>query len=267
MIIEDASQHLEDKQGVRKYAVLDVAEAHVARAGVNAMAPLVWNNLIKQTVSVDEQGGDVWEGIVRYGTLERGEQGDIAWSFNIATKTVKITHGLEHIKTYPTSGDPDPHKGAIGVRDDGNGRTIDGCQVNVGYMTWDEEHWYPAATVATHAFITKLETLIASVNENAWRIWQKGELLIVGIQSTGSKNSGQDVGIRFRFATARNKTGQEFGDVTGVDCEGHQHLWIEYEEEEIAAGITAHRPVRVHVERVYDYCDWDSELPLPDPWS
>lgn len=262
--IEDASQELADESGLRKYVVLDVAEAATARGLVNALAPAIWNSLIKQDVKLTELGGGQWEGEVPYGTPERGEQGDIAWSFNIATQSVKITQALEHIHTYPDGGDP--HKGAIGVRDDGNGRTLEGCQVSVPYLTWDEEHWYPAAIVATHSFITTLENLAASCNEKAWRIWQKGELLILGMNTMGSKNCGSDVGIKFRFASSRTKMNQTFGDITGVTKRGHEYLWLEYEEAEVD-GIAVQKPVRAHIERVYEYEDWDNLLPLPDPWS
>lgn len=263
-IIEDSTQELADESGLRKYAVLDVAEAATARGLVNALAPAIWNGLIKQDVKLTELGGGQWEGEIPYGTPERGEQGDIAWSFNIATQSVKITQGLEHIRTYPDSGDL--HEGAIGVRLDGNSQTVEGCQVMVPYFTWDEEHWYPAAIVATHSFLTTLEKLVASCNESPWRIWQKGELLILGINSTGSKNDGTDVGIKFRFASSRTETGKKVGGFTGITKEGHHYLWIEYEEVEVN-GIGTSRPLRVHVDRVYEYEDWDNLLPLPDPWS
>ncbi len=265
-VIETSKQELSDKDGVRRYTVLDVADAITARGLIDVMAPLVWDGKCKKDVRIQELGNGHWEGDVPYSTLDRGDTGDVRWSFNIGTQSVTITHALAHVATYPDGGDP--HKGAIGVTVDGNGQTVKGCQALVPYFTWDEEHFYPAPIVASHAFIQNLEALVSTCNESAWRIWGAQELLLLGAESSGTKNMGDElaVGVKYRFASARTKTNQTIGDITGITKTGHNYLWIEYEEQE-ADGIGTSRPVRVHTERIYALGDWSADLPLPDPWN
>lgn len=261
-VFEISSQELSDKRAVRKYTVLDVADAITARGMVNALAPILWDGKVKQDVQVSELGSDHWEGEVPYAQQERGETGDINWSFNIATQSVQITHGLAHVHTYPGGGDP--HKGAIGVTIDGNGQSVKGCNAQVMYFTWDETHYYPVSVVATYAFVSNLEALVSTCNQAAWRIWGAQELLLLGAESTGSTSLGPEVavGVKYRFASSRTKSALSFGDITGVTRIGHNYLWIEYEEKE-EGEIGTSRPVRVHTERIYELADWATNLPLP----
>ena len=263
---ELAQQELSDKSGLRRYMVLDVPTAAMARGMADTLAPIFWDGKQKGDVTVRELGGDHWECDVPYKIRDREEAGNINWSFNIATKSVTITHALAHVNTYPDGGNP--HKGAIGVEVDGNGQTVKGCSVQVPYFTWDETHYYAASVVASHTFIQNLEDLGATCNESAWRIWQAQELLLLGISAAGSKDMDGTiaVGVKYRFASSRTKTNLTFGDITGVTRTGHNYLWLEYEEKE-DGGLSTCQPVRVHTERIYELADWSADLPLPDPWN
>ena len=266
---EVAQQELSDKSGLRRYMVLDVPTAAMARGMADTLAPIFWDGKQKGNVTVRELGGDHWECDVPYKIRDREEVGNINWSFNIANKSTQITHALEHVKTYPTGGDPNPHKGAIGVEIDGNGQTVKGCSIQLPYFTWDETHYYAASIVASHVFISNLEQLCANgcCNESAWRIWQAEELLLLGISSTGSKDMDGTVavGVKYRFASSRTET-RAIPGIGTVEKVGHNYLWYEYEEQE-EGGLSVSRPVRVHTERVYPLGDWGSNLPLPDPWN
>ena len=264
--IELVGDELEDQRGRLLYQVRDAEFAATARSLVNALAPIFWGGLIKQDVRVEEIGAGVWQGEVPYGTLERPEAGSIPWSFELGTATVHITQGKEHIADYAASGPGVNHKGTIGVRDDGNGQSAEGCDVHVPFFKWSETHYFPAAIVASHAWIQVHEALVATVNEAPWRVWQKGELLLLG--STGAKQAELDVPITYTFASSRTRTGMTIGDITGVNKEGHYYLWLDYfSEEDAPSNDMAYRPKGAHVERVYDYADWATYLPLPDPWN
>jgi len=266
VVIELVGQELEDQQGLLVFQVHDVADAVTARALANGMAPIYWNSLIKQDVRVRELGGGVWEGEVPYSTLERPEAGSISWSFEIGTQTLHITQAKQHIQSYAASGTAPNHKGAIGVRNDGNGQSIEGCDIFVPFMKWSETHYFPATIVATHAWIQTHEALVGTTNNAPFRLWGKGELLLLG--AVGGKQAEKDVPVTYTFASSRTKTGMTIGDIPGVDKEGHHYLWMEYwSEEDPPSKDLAYRPKAVHVERVYDYADWDSYLPLPDPWN
>lgn len=120
--------------------------------------------------------------------------------------------------------------------------------------------------MATHAWVQTHEALVCTVNQAPFRIWQQGELLLLGVAA--QKQAETLVPVTYTFASSRTKTDMTIGDVTGVDKEGHHYLWIEYwSEEDATAKDLVHRPKAVHVERVYDYADWATYLPLPDPWN
>jgi len=265
LAIELVGTALDDERGKLVYQVHDETDAAVARAVANAYAPAVWNGLLKRDVQVEELGGDMWSVEVPYGKLERPEQGSINWSFNISGEQIQITHAKKHVATFPAGAAN--HGGAIGVRQDGNGQTVEGCKVYVPVFSWEETHYYAYNIVATHTFLTKLKSLVATVNQDPWRIWGKGESLLLG--ASGSKQGEKDVGITYKFAQATTVTGKKLGDVpTGIeyDKEGHHYLWIEYEQDDDSDNLIA-VPKAVHVERVYDYGDWANDLPIPDPWS
>jgi hypothetical protein len=266
VVIELVGQQLEDQQGLLVYQVHDVADAVTARALVNGLAPAIWSSLIKQDVRIRERGGGVWEGDVPYGTLERPEAGSVSWSFEIGTHTLHITQALEHVHSYVASGVAPDHKGAIGVRHDGNGQSVEGVDIYVPVFTWEETHYFDAAVVATHSWIQTHESLVATINQAPFRVWGKGELLLLGV--SGAKRADQAVPVTYRFASSKTKTNMTVGDITGISKEGHHYLWIEYEPvAQTSSKTLTSRPRAVHVERVYDYADWAANLPLPDPWS
>lgn len=265
--IEKVGQEFEDRRGLMRFMVYDVPDAVTARAVVDALAPAISGGLVKQSVRVWEIGSGHWEGEVPYGTFERPEAGNVSWTFEIGTQSLHITQAKEHIAGYAASGTAPDHKGAIGVRADGNGgKTADGCDVFVPFFKWSETHYFPASLVATHSWIQTHEALVGTVNQDPFRVWAKGELLLLGV--TGSKQAELDVPITYTFASSRTETGLAVGDITGITKEGHHYLWIEYWSEEDAPAVDlAYRPKAAHVERVYDYGDWAADLPLPDPWT
>lgn len=248
-----------------KWRVNGVADSTIAWGLVNAASPATLAGLVKQDVSVEELGGGLWDGTVQYGTLEAGEDGDTTWSFDIGTQNLHITQAIAHVATYGAA-DCD-HKGAIGVRKDGNGQTVDGCDVFIPVFTWEETRYVSYALVNTKAWIRTMEGLVATINQAPFRAWAKGELLLLGI--SGAKRGEQAVPVTYKFASSRTRTGMTIGSgdgaITGVDKEGWAYLWIEYEQKDNTTQLTS-RPKAVHVEQVYQYGDWDN-LGLPDPWN
>jgi len=268
--IEKVGEELNDNGGRRVYQVLDVTVALTAYSLIDALAPVIWNGLIKQNVTVRELGKNVWEGEVPYGILERAEEGSIDWNFKIGTSSLHITHALAHVKSYDKDGaitDPDRlHQGAIGVRNDGNGQSVEGCDVLMPVFSWSETHFFPYATVATHSWISTHEALVATCNQASWRIWAAGELLLAGV--SGNKRGQQPVAVTYDFLSSRTVTGLDVGEISGIGKKGHEYLWVEYApEEDTTSKRLTQRPIAVHVEQVYQEADWAANLPLPDPWS
>ncbi len=268
VIIETVGQGLgkgSSSSASRKYYVRGTQDRNLAHALVDASAPALSDGLVKQNVKVAEAGVGVWEGTVRYGVLEAGKEGDITWSFEIGTQSFHITNARTHIASYAAVGAAPDHKGAIGVEQDGSGSRVKGTDILIPNFSWEETHFAAYETVATHAFINTLESLVGTVNEAAFRIWGPKELLLLGV--SGAKRGEEPVPLTYRFASSRTETNLAVGDITVTEKLGHDYLWIEYEKKEDAvANALTSRPLAAHVEQVYPDADW-SQLGLADPWS
>jgi hypothetical protein len=250
------------------WRVHDVAEAPTARSVAWAAAPVVFDGLLKQEAHIHELGNGQWDVEVNYGAIGSPDPNHISWSFDIGTHSLHITQAKAHVQSYAAAGTPPDHKGAIGVvTDAAGGKKAEGCDVVTPIFTWEETHNLPAATVASSAWVEAMEAIVAHINETAFRIWAKGELLLLGISGHHASLVETAVPVTFKFASSRTKTGMTIGDITGVDKEGHHWAWIEYEEVEdgTAKALTA-RPLAVHIERVYDYAKF-ADLGIGDPWS
>ncbi len=252
--------------GTRRYHVSDTLDRDLAHALVDASAPAVSDGLVKQNVKVDELGGGFWEGTVRYGVLEAGEEGDISWSFEIGTQSFHQTQAREHLADYAAEGIVAPnHKGAVGVEGTPANRKVVGTDIQIPFFQWEEAHYVAYETVATHAFINTMEGLVGTINEEAFRIWGPAELLLLGV--SGAKQGEEPVGLTYRFASSRTVLNLVVGDITVPEKLGHHYLWFEYQmEEQAEANALPSPPIAAHYERLYPDGDW-SQLGLPDPWS
>ena len=267
-LVGEETSEGQNPRGRQLWRITDVADATTARAVGWAAAPIIFDGLLKQDARITEIGGGQWDVDVTYGMLGSPDPDNISWSFDIGTSSLHITQALEHVASYAPPGKTAPnHKGAIGVRCDGNGQVVEGCDVLIPVFTWEETHNLPAGTVASHAWIQLMEGLVAHINDGPFRIWAKGELLLLGASGQHAKLVEKYVPITFKFASSRTKNAMTIGDITGVDKEGHHWLWIEYEEQEDgSAKALTKRPRAVHIERVYDYADF-ANLGIGDPWN
>jgi len=254
-------------RGRQLWRITDVADATTARAVAWSAAPILCDGLLKQDAQIVELGGDQWDVDVTYGAIGSPDPANISWAFDIGTQQLHITQALEHVQSYAASGTPPDHKGAIGVVHDGTGQRVEGCDVLIPVFTWEETHNLPAATIVTHTWVQAMEGLVAHINLNPFRVWAKGELLLLGISGQHAQLVDKHVPVTFKFASSRTKTGMTIGDIPGVDKEGHAFLWIEYEAaDDTAADALTNRPKAVHIERVYEYADF-AGLGIGDPWS
>ncbi len=280
VIIEVVGQELRKGQNpsaIRRYQIQGTTDKATAYALVNAASPIEWEGLIKQGVSVEEAGEEIWDGNVNYGISSGGMGGggdpsdprNIGWSFEIGTMGLHITQARSHVQSYDVDGNiPDRHKGAIGVRKDGSGNKVEGVDISIPQFQWEETHFVAYETAASHAFIQILENAVGKINEDAFRIWGPKELLLLGV--SGAKRGEEPVGLTYRFASSRTRTNLAVGDITVAEKLGHDYLWIEYEKKEDAAGnVLTAVPIAVHVEQVYQDHDWTAAgltALLPDPW-
>ena len=250
---------------VLRYAVYNTDDDYLVRALVGAASPPVYDALVKQQIHTEQEGAGFWLGDVEYGPAKLGDPGTVEWSFEIGGGgTQHITQSLKTEGKYAASGTPPDFKGAIGVRRDGNGLAVDGIDIDVTTFAWSETH-HLAYIQITPAYINTLYLLRGKVNDDAWRIFSKGEVRLVSI--SGSARGEWTVPITFNFEASHNVTDLKVGDITGIAKEGWHYLWTFYEDtEDQSAQELVKNPKAVYVEQVHEYEDF-SKLGLPDPWN
>ena len=75
--------------------------------------------------------------------------------------------------------------------------------------------------------------------------------------ASGTKRGQDDWELTFRFAASPNVANLQLGNITGIQKEGWQYLWVRYaDDEDTTAKTLIKRPVSAYVEQVYPYGDF-----------
>ncbi|RMF94392.1 MAG: hypothetical protein D6741_12675, partial [Planctomycetota bacterium] len=114
---------------------------------------------------------------------------------------------------------------------------------------------YIDASLVTDAYKATLYNLTGTVNNATFRNFAAGEVLFMG--ASGSKRGPGDWEITFRFAASPNVTGLTIGEITGINKNGWDYLWVAYADDvDDAAKELIKKPIAAYVERVYRYTDF-----------
>lgn len=199
----------------------------------------------KQSSFAIEAGAnaDLWEGRVEYSTRGALEPttGSSSFQFDTGGQSEHITQSLSTVGIYPTV--IPSFNGAIGVTDDG----IAGVDIQIPTYKFSETH-YLADEVVTLAYRGILFALTATVNNAPFKGLNAGECLFLG--ASGAKRGRGDWEIAFNFAGRPNVTNRTIGDISGINKDGWDYLWVRYEDAEKDFHLVK-RPIGVYVERVY----------------
>lgn len=241
----------QDPSAELRYSVQGTDDDYSARVAVQAGSPIafdVYNNgslvLWRESISVEPVGEELWEGLVRYGTVPPTDES--TFTFDTGGGTQHVTQSLESINRYAPPGRTAPDcKGAIGVTAD----SVEGVDITVPVYQFSETHYLPDSLV-TPAYKATLFSLTGKVNNGTFKGFSAGECLFLG--AGGSKRGGGDWEISYRFAASPNVSGLVVGDITGIDKKGFEYLWVRYEDaEDATAKALVKRPVAAYVEKVY----------------
>ncbi|NUQ51375.1 MAG: hypothetical protein HUU19_01605 [Phycisphaerales bacterium] len=235
------------------YSVRGTNDDLAARAQAESTSPANYDNMPRQSVSVEPVGDELWEAVVRYAKNQAGslpEPGDSIFSFDTGGGTQHITQSKDTVSSHAASGTTAPDfQGAIGVTADG----VEGVDITVPVYQFSETHYFPN-TAVTAAYKGTLFSLTGKVNTGAFRGFAAGEVLFLG--ASGSRRGtdpDDDWEITFRFAASPNATGLSVGPINGISKKGWEYLWVRYaDQEDTGSHAIVKRPVAAYVERVYD---------------
>lgn len=228
--------------------------AAFARSYAPAVIPSAAGILYRGDIRIDPAGHSLWDVSVPYGTRKQ-QTGSYTWSFDTTGATVRITSAREHVASYPSGDDNDPHKGTIGVTKDGD---VEGTDIIIPVLKLQVQFRHPLGVVSL-PFAKKLARLTGTTNSSPWldSNFAAGELLFLGAQ--GSDGSEAEAEITYNFAASENVNDLSFGNISGIVKAGHHYAWVEYKDA-VSDGKPATQPARVHVEKVYGEANFAAEF-------
>ena len=244
-----AATESEDPTADLIYVVQGTDDDVQVRSLVAATAPTSYNGLKRDNYSIETLGAGIWECKVHYVELSSDSQ----YTFDTGGGTQHVTQSLANLQSRAAPGFLAPNFfGAIGV----NGDRVDGTDVTVPVFNFTETH-YIDDTLIDGAYKLALFNLTGKVNDAGFKGLAKGEVLFLG--ASGSKRGFDDWELTFRFAASPNATNLSIGDITGINKEGWNYLWVRFiDDEDATAKTLIKRPMAAYVERVYDYGDFSS---------
>jgi hypothetical protein len=226
--------------------------------------------------SVSYLGDDAWQVTIQYeknGAEDGTEPEKRARSFDTTGATQHITQaaggsvtvfrgsgGSSTVVTtgserrYPPGTAPDM-SAAIGV--DSNG--VNGVDIVSPQLQWQESYDVPDVYV-TNNYIRGVSALTGTVNNASFRGFAAGEVLFLGCSGSHEWDDQKGRGpwsLSYRFVASPNVTSQTIGDISGIQKNGHEYLWVWYEESTSGSDLIK-KPKYVYVDKVYKDGDFSA---------
>jgi hypothetical protein len=222
---------------------------------VNVTEPFGTLGLIREdeNCGVEEVADGIWWGTAIFKSPADAilPAGQFVLSFDISGLQQKITQSLSTISSYMSpsataAGKTKPNfKGAINVSQDGQ---IDGTDINIPMLTYSIKASY-TNTQMSQSFVQTIVSCVGSPNLTTYRGYVPGQLLLTS--AAGVQRSDTNWDINYKFAVGKPIVNATIGDITGINCDGWDFLWVYYEDTQDSATNRCHKvPVSVYVERI-----------------
>lgn len=246
-----------------QYVAAGIGNSGAVRTfALGAIPALVATNegiLVRKAVDVAEQGFELFHVTARYSTKEEEATrtlpaaGDWTFSFSTTGGTVHITHSLSTVDQYRIAGAPARNWfGGINVRTQGQRTEPEGADIIIPALKLTYKIRHPQG-VLNEASARLLARNTAAVNDDEWHGFQPGELLLLG--ADGSDGSTSEAELSIHMAAEENLVGHVIGAIQGIEKQGHDLLWLWWEQETEPDGAAADRPapklIGCNVERMY----------------
>ena len=236
---------------------LDEADALTA---VGATAPDFYLGLARQSRRAKPLGTDSYLVTARYSddvsndtSADPGAPSppsESAYEFSTGGGSETMFVSLETMQGLASGGTQNPtvpdYDGGINVTDDGP----QGVERTVPVFNFSETHYKSSAQVS-QAYIGSLFALTGTVNSAPFKGFAAGEVLFLGARGS-KRGAAGDWELTYSFAASPNVSNGTIGSFTGVNKEGWDYLWFQFEDvEDTAAKQLVRRPAYLFVERVY----------------
>jgi len=271
----------------RVWNVIGTSNEDILHADVNAKITALYQywtypgqplvRLRAEQYTVDYQGDDSWLVAVNYekmgaddptqtAPLKRMRSFDTTGGTQTVTQCRAIMSGGQLVMgetVYDSNGKMGQNAplmdGAVNVDD----RGVNGVDIIVPQFTWTESYDVPSKYV-TNAYVRSMHLLTGTVNDAAFRGFNKGEVLFAGM--TGSQDWDNQRGdgpfsLSYKFIGSPNRGSPEvlgglpaepIGNITSYVKYGHDYLWVKYQSlDDQNNNVVIRKPIHVYVNKVY----------------
>lgn len=215
-------------------------------ANVVAFAPPTFEGLSPTGVSYDEpdDGSGHVTFSITYGSGEPAE-GILRIGFDTTGGSVRMRTSLS-TTSYPTSGRTAPDfKGAVEV----SGGEPQGVDVTLPALRLSFRYKWPKGVIQL-ADVRTWARATGKTNSAGFYGFNAGELLFLGCG--GEIDPATQTDVTYNFAASENATLSIGSWITGIIKQGHQHLWVAFEDyEDTSAKKRIQRPLAAYVETLY----------------
>ena len=259
----------DQKTATRQYklwygASMTEAETYLAANLSGSIVDFEGDTLLLNSVDVVTDPGDnrVFHATLDYSTAPRVERlgvGDEQVSFDLDGRLTQTYVSPLTVNKYAVAGFTAPDfKG--GINFDPATQTFSGCEI------FEEAFSFTVSKVLANASITN--AYIANLRDTAFR-WNSilykgqapGEVLFIG--ASGAPRDELTYMVHHKFLGQKNKTGLQYGDISGITRQGFDLLWpLFMDVEDATAKFVTPRPHAVYIERLYTSANFQAALGL-----
>lgn len=220
--------------------------------------------LQQTTLVITRLAATAWQAELNYRAFEYPVPNDIEISFDTDGGSARITQALVHLSDHAPSGvTPANFFGAINVTEQG----VEGITIEVPAFTFEYHATMTAASI-TQAYAATVGGLTKTVNTSSWHGFPAGSLLFRGAKVPKMRKSAPQATIEFRFRyEPLDSARTDANSIALPDRNGHDLLWYSQRAEvDTSASRLIRRSVSAHIDRVYNYGNFNSLGLGASPW-
>lgn len=200
-------------------------------------------------IELDGRGHQLWDVTAKYAQSQI-TNGSVRFSFSTTGGQFHVDAApFGNVAKYAASGTATDFKGLINADDSDGTLKVEGADIVIPQLKMTCAVKWPTGTVS-QAYIGILESCTGCVNSTTFMGRPAGAVLFLGAE--GEQGTDVETTLTYHFAVERNLTGLTYGDITGVNKDGHDLLWVRSQNYTDTNGKPGRKPIGVYVERIYE---------------
>jgi hypothetical protein len=204
--------------------------------------------LYRQDIDLKEAGAGLYYIRAPY-SRNNSTTGSIRFAFSTTGGSFHIKTSRESVARYPNTAED--FKQLINVKKSSGKFDVEGTDIIIPALKMSYTVKHPLGMV-NEDFARAIAGVTSCCNSTVFRGFQPGEVLFLG--ADGSQGTDSEAEVTCHFAAEKNLQDLIIGDITGIEKNGHDFLWVTWEDDTVGGKPIA-KPKAVYVERVYQRVD------------